>query len=121
MKVKFDYFKLICFAIIVLLNSFSMDEIEPISNYGIKSEFVGGKTTTQYIYNSQGKIAEREGLYFYHRYIYNSDRELIKSESAMDPAMLSSNSASLNKTTLMTSDNSTISSYRIFQYDQEKL
>ena len=102
MSVNFDYIKLTSFAIIFLLSSCSVNEVEPTSNYGIKSEFVGGKTTTQYIYNSQGKIAEREGLYFYNRYIYNSDGELIQSESAMDPAMLSSNSASLNKTTLMT-------------------
>ena len=121
MKVSFDYIKLTCFAIIILLNSCTVDDIEPISNYGIKSEFVGGKTTTQYVYNSQGKIAEREGLYFYHKYIYNGDGRLIKSESAMDPASFSSSSASLNKTTLMTAENSTISSYRIFQYDQEKL
>lgn len=121
MKVNFKYFQLACVALIVLMNSCTVDDIKPIGNYGIKSEFVGGKTTKRFIYNDQGRIAEKEGLYNYDRYIYNNDGRLIKSESAMDPAMLSSSSGFHNKTTLMTSENSTISSYRIFHYDQKKL
>jgi len=97
------------------------DGVQNIEIYAIRSEVNDGKTTTKFIYNSIGKIAEKEGLYFYNRYSYNNDGRLIKLESAMDPSMLSS-SFHIERTELMTSQNCTITGYRIFKYDQaEKL
>lgn len=95
------------------------DGIQNIENYSIKSEVSHGKTISMYIYNSIGKIAEREGLYFYSRYSYDNDGRLIKQESAMDPSMLSS-SSHVEKTELMTSQKCAISSYKIFKYDQDE-
>ena len=95
------------------------DEIQNIENYSIRSEVNDGKTTSMYIYNSIGKIAENEGLYFYSRYLYDIDGRLIKRESAMDPSMLSS-SSHVEKTELMTSQNTTITNYQIFKYDQDE-
>ncbi len=108
----------------VIISSCAHDDIDPKENslYGkgqLKEEVVGGKTTTKFVYNSDGKIAEKESLYFYERYIYDKER-LVKIESAMDPAMLSSNSSVFNKTELMTSENSVISSYSILKYDQKE-
>jgi hypothetical protein len=96
-----------------------IDGIQNIENHSIKSEVLDGKTTSRYIYNSIGKISEREGLYFYSRYLYDIDGRLIKRESAMDPSMLSS-SLHVEKAELMTSQNCAISTCNIFKYDQEE-
>lgn len=120
MKPPFKCIGFAALAIMLLMNSCLDDQVEP-EFYAIKSEFVGGKTTSVFKYNDLGKISERESFYFYERYIYDADGSLIKRETAVDPASTSSNSTMQINTTLMTAENSTISSYSLFHYDLGKL
>ena len=97
------------------------DGVQNIEIYAIRSVANDSKTTKMFIYNSIGKIAEEEGLYFYSRYLYDNDGHLIKLESAMDPSMLSSSSSLyIEKTELMTSQNCTFTGHRIFKYDKDE-
>ncbi|MCK4345866.1 MAG: hypothetical protein KAX05_11330 [Bacteroidales bacterium] len=92
------------------------DGVQNIEIYAIKSVVRGDKTILRYIYNRIGKIAENEGRYFYNRYSYDNNGRLIKQESAVDLSVL----FSFPKTELMTFQNCTITSYKIFKYDQEE-
>lgn len=93
-----------------------IDGVHKIEIYAIKSEVYDGKTISRYIYNRIGKIAENERRYSYSKYSYDNDGRLIKRESAWDPLVL----FSFPKTELMTFQNCTITSYKIFKYDQEE-
>ena len=107
---------------LVTITSCSKEDLDSLLNfdkneYSIKSEVSGGETTSKFIYNSSGKIAEKETRYFYFRYVYDSDGRLAKVESAMDPSMLSSTMPIGGmKTELMTSENCRITGYQILEY-----
>jgi hypothetical protein len=97
----------------------SCEEAELETNqYAIKSEVVNGLITARFEYNQQGNIAEWQGLHHYARYLYDDERRLVRSESAIDPATLSSGTY-VEKTTLMTSENTTITGYQTYGYDAE--
>lgn len=119
MKSFYKNFNSVLITWLVLLASCTNDVLDEFNqnasgkNEYIKSEVVDGKTTSKYIYNSDNSITEMEGLYFYSRYNYNAEGQLIKRETAVDPATLSSNSTALVKTELMTSENCSIDSYQI--------
>jgi hypothetical protein len=83
----------------------------------IKSEVSNDNITSIYKYNAKGKIAETEGVYYYNKYVYDNDGLLISIETAVNPSLLSS-SFSVDKTELMTEENSTISNRQIFKYDE---
>lgn len=111
-----------CFSLLVLLfvTSCNKNEIESDvleDNDFIKSEVLGNNIVSRYKYNSEDKIAEVEGLYFYSRYSYDNENRLIKIETAADP-LLASSSYHPDRTELMTAKNSTISGYRVFNYDE---
>ncbi len=104
---------------IVLLFTTSCEEDKWEANqYAIKSVVSNGRTTSVYKYNQQGNIAEWQSLSHYVRYLYDNEGRLIKTESAIDPATLSSG-VFIKKTELMTSENSIITSYQTFSYDAE--
>lgn len=86
-------------------------------NDSIKSITSGGKTSSKFIYNNLGKIAEEQNLYFYKKHIYDGNGRLIKEEKAFDSAIYASTYQEKNE--LMTAENSTISGYSIFEYNQE--
>ena len=109
---------------LVTMTSCSKEDLDGLLNiknkYSIKSVVSGGETTSKFIYNSSGKIAEKETRYFYFRYLYDSDGRLVKAESAFNPSMFSSTMpAGGMKTELLTSKNSTITGYQIFEYDRD--
>jgi hypothetical protein len=119
MKKHLKYFS---YALIALFfaSSCSKDEFE--SNFStdndfIKSEISNNTIVTNYKYNNNGKIAEAEGIYSYSRYLYDSEDKLIKIETAADESIFSS-SLPVEKTELMTAQNSAINSYRILKYDE---
>ena len=91
------------------------DANENLQNNLIKSEVSGDKAVSQYIYNSTGRIAEIQGFDRYTRYLYDSNGRLAKSESATNQ-MYSAIASS--RTEFMTSQNSVITSYQIFEYNQ---
>jgi hypothetical protein len=105
----------------IVLSSCSDEAIDPFENpfrnKQIKAEVIGGETTTKFLYNLDGNISEKQSYFFYSRYIYE-DGHLLKIETAADPNMLSSVTPRQN-VELMTSENSTISGYQIFKYDQK--
>ncbi len=117
-----EFIKYLCFACItlILITSCNKDEFEENQfneNDFIKSEVSNDKIVSNYKYNDFGKIVEKEGMYFYCRYLYNNGGILIKQETAADPSLISS-ALPIEKTELMTAENSTISSRRIFKYDE---
>jgi len=119
MKKVIKYLCLACITLI-LLQSCDKEEFEDnnfIRNDFIKSEVSNDKVISKYKYNDIGKISETEGLYFFNRYFYNNDGKLINSETAADLSLLYS-SLPIEKTELMTNENSTISSRQIFKYDE---
>ena len=105
----------------IILSSCSDEAIDPFENpfrnKQIKTEVIGGEMTSRFLYNSDGNISEKQSYFFYSRYIYEDGR-LVKIETAADPNMLSSVTPRQN-VELMTSENSTISGYQIFKYDQK--
>mgnify|MGYP000915475293 CR=1 FL=1 len=116
------FIKYLCLASItlILLQSCDKDEFEENSFKSkdfIKSEVSNHKVISKYKYNDIGKIAETDGMYFYNKYFYNNDGKLTKRETAADPSMFSS-SLPIEKTELMTAENSTISSRQIFKYNE---
>lgn len=105
---------------LILFHSCDKDEFEENdfnNNDFIKAEVSNDKIISNYKYNDIGKIAETEGMYFYNRYLYNNDGKLISRETAADPSMLSS-SLPIEKTELMTAENSSISNRQIFKCDE---
>lgn len=106
-------------SIIFLLTSCEEDDkIENVDNYSIKSIVSYGKISSKYIYNNFGKITEKQSFNFCNKYLYDNNGHLIKHEIAADPEMYSSVYHERNE--LMTSQNSIISGYRIFEYNQDE-
>jgi len=119
MKAYNKYFKL---ALLIAFFSASCTKHEIESDFSndtdlIKSEISNDKIISNYKYNNIGKIAEKEGIYFYCRYLYDNKEKLVKIETAVDLSILSS-SLPIEKTELMTAENCTISSYQVLKYDQ---
>lgn len=85
-------------------------------NYSIRSILTDGKTISKFTYNTNGKIAESQSFYFCNKYTYDDNNRLIKEEVAVDPNIVSS-SMPVEKTELMTSQNSTFTGYYLFEYD----
>jgi hypothetical protein len=112
--------KLHCLLVVVMviLASCSNDDDTQTQDggvYAIRSIFGYGKTNSKYIYNSFGKVAEYQSFYFYRRYVYDNMGRLVKEEIAVDPDLYSS--VVHENTELMTSKNSTITGYNVYEYD----
>ena len=112
-------FNLNCFLIIVLtiITSCSNDPIVVDGSYSIKSVVANGKVIEKYVYNDKNKIVEDQSFYFCNKYLYDDIGRLIKQEIAFDPDIASSTIHI--KSELMTSQNSTFTANRIFEYNAE--
>jgi hypothetical protein len=86
--------------------------------YSIRSVSVDGKTREKFIYNDAGKIYEYQSFYFCNKFNYDNNNRLIKQEISVDPNIASS-SFPLEKSELMTSQNSTFTGNYIFEYNSE--
>jgi len=84
-------------------------------NEHIKSVFWNGAPNQMYFYNQTGNIVEQSSLYRYSKYVYDENERLIKVETAFDPNLFSS-SLPVQKTEFMTSQNSTITQYSLYEY-----
>jgi len=117
MNHKSKLFGLIIISLIIHMSCSKEQKISDLKldNYSIKSIISNGKTSTKYIYNSIGKIAESHGFYFFNRYIYDDNGILIKKEGTA-PIL---SSILHERRELMTSQNSTISNYSVFEYNQD--
>src|SRR5674476_827108 len=109
-------FNLNGFLIIVLtiITSCSNDPIVMDGSYAIKSIVSNGAVTAKFIYNDNNKIVEDQSFYFCNKFIYDDNGRLIKQEIAVDPDIYSSTFHI--KSDLMTSQNSTFTANRIFEY-----
>ncbi|NOU59656.1 hypothetical protein [Marinifilum caeruleilacunae] len=90
----------------------------PNANSHIKSQLEGDKIITSFKYNESNQISETESIYFYSRYLYDQDGNLIRIESANDESLLSSVYQPTNNQ-LMTAENSSISSRQEFKYGED--
>ena len=119
MKIRLTYFSLAS-TVLMLAASCEQDESSEeqlAHNYAIKSVASDGRTTSVFKYNSQGKITAWETLFFYNSYSYDSEGRLSRSESAIDSAVFSA--VYVEKTALLTSENSTMNSYQTFSYSPD--
>jgi hypothetical protein len=82
------------------------------SVYLIKSVTYKGETTNNYLYNSNGKLAEDQGFYGCARYSYDDNNRLVKVEQAFGVDMPETNG-------IMTSQNSTFAWNDMYEYDQD--
>jgi len=101
----------------ILFSSCAKDPVvdNPGDNiYTIRSIYGYGKTSSKFIYNSNGKITESQSFYFCNRYIYADNGRLVRTETAADPDLYSS--VAHERSELMTSQNSTLTGYSIFEY-----
>jgi hypothetical protein len=127
---------LISFVLIIL--AFSCSKIDDVQNavinynnycasYGYSTnnehiKFVSSNGAIQqlYLYNDAGKIVEESGGFYFQRYLYDKNDLLVKTESAFDGAIFSSNSSALaGRTEFMTSQNSAVKNYTLYEYDNE--
>lgn len=105
---------------VFLLTSCSKEPLPEVANdtiYAIRSVLGYGKTHARFVYNSNGKIAEYQSLYFCSRYSYDDSGRCVKEETAADPDQYSSQSH--ERIELMTSQNSAFTGYSMYQYDQD--
>jgi len=118
MKAKSNFFGfvIIAFTIICSCSKDQDSESFGIDNYSIKSIISNGKTSDKFIYNNLGKIDEAQSFYFYNKYHYNKNGQLVKLETAADLHMFDNTYHERNE--LMTSQNSTFSGYQIFEYNE---
>lgn len=120
MKASYLFICLICSFALINISCSKYDDVEKVEfNNPFIKEIVGqGKTLSNFLYNSEGKISESQDLFFYQHFIYNSRNRLVKVENAVDLSGLSSSSTTwANKTTLMTSANSEFTHYDLFFYN----
>jgi len=111
---------LLIIVVSIISTSCSKDPVAEVPNdtiYAIRSVVGYGKTQDKFIYNSNGKIAESQSFYFFNRFTYDQKGRLVKRETAADPDMYSSQMH--EKSELMTSENSIITGFNIFYYEQD--
>jgi len=113
--VKFlGFFVLIAFV-------FSCSKIDEVNystdNEHIKFVSMNGSIVHQYLYDITGKIVEENCLYYFKRYLYDENDRLVKVESAFDESILSSSTLVKRRTEFMTSQNSAVKSYSLYEYN----
>lgn len=86
-------------------------------NEHIKSISTNGTIIHKYLYDHSGKIVEENCMYYFKRYLYDKNENLVKVESAFDRSGLSSFVIPERRTEFMTSKNSVIDSYNLYKYD----
>jgi len=112
---------LISFVLIALMFACTKegsDGFYSAKNEHIKSVSTGGKIVHKYLYDHAGNIVEQNCLYYFKKYIYDENDRLVKVESAMDRSLFSS-TYTVPRTEFMTSQNSTVDSYSLYEYDKE--
>ena len=97
------------------------DEIEySTDNEHIKSVSADGTIRHLYLYDAAGKIVEENSSFYFRKYLYDENDRLVKVESAIDQSMYSSTFVE-RRTDLMTSQNSAVTSYSLYEYDNKGL
>jgi len=105
-------------ALIAFASACSKDSSDHTYGDQIKSVSVNGSIVQKFIYDKSGKIVEWNTFYNYQKFIYDENERLVKVESAWDRNMLSS-SMPVQRTEFMTSENSPVDSYSLYEYDDK--
>ena len=88
------------------------------NNEHIKSIWSNGTIVQKYNYDFSGRIVEENSLYYFKKYIYDTNGRLEKVESAFNTYLLSSSySPDWERKEFMTSKNSEVNSYSLYSYD----
>ena len=82
----------------------------------IKSVSSNGKIVHTYYYDDARRIVEENSLYYFKTYLYDKNGQLTKIESAFDESLYSSSFAE-SRTEFMTSKNSAVKNYSLYEYD----
>ena len=92
-------------------------------NEHIKSISMNGAVVHKYLYDVAGRIVEENSSIYFKRFLYDKNDRLVKVEEAWDNAAILSlsSSALVERTEFMTSQNSTVSNYTLYEYDKAGL
>jgi len=96
----------------------SSDDSYSTNNEYIKSVSTGGKIVHKYLYDHASNVVEENCLFYFKKYIYGENERLAKVESAFDRSGFSS-TFTVPRTEFMTSQNSTVDSYSLYEYDKD--
>ena len=105
-------------ALMLFASACSKDSSDHTYGDYIKSVSENGSIVQKFIYDESGKIVEENSFYNFRKFIYDENERLVKIESAWDRSLLSS-SMPVQRTEFMTSKNSPVDSYRLYEYDEE--
>lgn len=101
-------------------DEFAKDELSQNANGLLKKVKNGGHITEEISYNEYNFISEVNGIYFWRKYYYNDQKQLIKEEIATNPDMTSSMFS--NPTYEFVDPGKVgISMYYLFKYDDKGL
>ena len=106
--------------IVIFLFSFTSQIIDKTpKNVRIKSVSVSGELTTKYIYDIRNRLVEIENIHGYSKFSYDEKDRLTREDCAMDPDLYSSSRGTNTENKIMTAQNSTITNFTLFEYDDE--
>ena len=105
--------------VVTAISCTKVDQVQSSNNDHIKSISTEVGTVQEFLYDHSGKIVEDHGRFSFNKYLYDKDERLVKIETAFDESVSSSSAVSVGKSELMTSANSTMNWYRLFQYDDQ--
>jgi len=119
MKRASKLFSYIIIAVLIITSCSKEKDIEIPEGgiYAIRSIVGNGTTLTRFLYNTNGKIAEYQSFYFFYRYIYDDNGRLVKEEDAAAIDLYSSGPTESSE--FLTSQNSTLTGYSLYEYDQD--
>ena len=105
--------------LLIVAGFFSCEKQSSFDDYEhIKSISLNGTVVQKFYYDHAGKIVEESSMGYFRKFIYDENGCLMKVESAFDRSGLSS-SMPAQRTELMTSHNSVVDSYSLYEYDKD--
>ena len=109
------------FVLMTLVFSCTKERVTNVEYYTdnehIKSISMNDAIVHKYFYDDAGKIVEENCMSFFQKYLYDENDRLVKIESAFDRSGLSSLAPQALRTEFMTSQNSTVDRYSLYEYD----
>jgi len=107
--------------LLILAGFFSCEKQSSFDdNEHIKTISLNGTVVQKFYYDHDGKIVEESSMGYFRKFIYDENGRLMKVESAFDRSGLSSSMPAAQRTELMTSQNSVVDSYSLYEYDKDE-
>jgi hypothetical protein len=121
MKTKFTVRIVILSALILIIFSCTKNDFPQTANGLLKKVKNGGHITEEISYNEANLISELNGTFFWRKYYYNNQNQLIKEEVAINPNSISSSAPSGTQYEFVDPDKVGISMYHLFEYNDKGL